>query len=236
MFLDDYCERSHDSVRITAEQGSRFAKEIAGDFNPIHDPASRRFCVPGDLLCALVLGYYGISQTMTFRFRGMVGGDAVLQFPEQGDGAIAIADRNGKVYLEVERHGPKMVAADAVEPFIRRYAAFSGQSFPHILQPLLKQHGVMFNPARPLIMYDSMGFVLDDFAAGEPTAELAESTLEVTRKRADALLHFDIRVDGQHVGRGSKKLIVSGLRAYDEDIMQRVMGEYAERRAALRSD
>jgi len=233
MFLDDYCERDGEHVRITAEQGSRFAKEVAGDFNPIHDPTSRRFCVPGDLLFALVLRFYGLSREMTFRFRDMLGGNTVLRFPAEPDGAIAIADTTGKVCLDVERSGPRMATADAVEAFVRHYTAFSGQNFPHILQPLFKEHGVMFNPDRPFVVYDSMGFVLDEFARGAPDAELTETTLDVGKKRADALLHFDIRVDGAHVGRGSKKLIISGLRPYDEAAMQGAMRAYEARREAF---
>jgi hypothetical protein len=60
-------------VLISPDQGSRFAKDIAGDFNPIHDADSRRFCVPGDLLFALVLARYGVSACMHCRFVGMVG-------------------------------------------------------------------------------------------------------------------------------------------------------------------
>ncbi len=55
MFLDPYHCEEDGFVRVGAEQASQFAKGVADDFNPIHDPDSRRFCVPGDLLFALVL-------------------------------------------------------------------------------------------------------------------------------------------------------------------------------------
>ena len=69
------------SLTISAEQGSRFAKTISNDFNPIHDADSKRFCVPGDLLFALVLQRYGLSQNMSFQFSGMVSAETALEFP-----------------------------------------------------------------------------------------------------------------------------------------------------------
>lgn len=234
MFLDAYHSFAGERVRITPEQASRFAREIAGDFNPIHDPDARRFCVPGDLLCALVLAHYGLSKRMALRFRGMVGDGVALHFPNDPGATFSIADDSGKVYLDVERGGETSRDPALVEPFIRSYAAFSGRSFPHVLQPLLVRHGVMFNPDRPLVMYDSMSLDLADLGEGEPDTELADASIEVAAKRADALLHFDIRIGDEYIGRGSKKLIISGLRPYDETRMQEVIDDYEARRAAFR--
>lgn len=235
MLFDAYHTIEGDRVRITAAQASRFAKEVAGDFNPIHDADARFFCVPGDLLCALVLVHYGLSQRMNFIFRGMVGRDAELRFPAAEPAGMSITDGNGKTVLSIEREGETTRDTLTVETFIRSYAEFSGRGFPHILQPLLKQHGVMFNPTRPVVLYDSMDFTLDGYAGGDTDTELADASLTVAPKRADALLHFDIRVDGEHVGRGSKKLIVSGLRPYDEELMQQVIDDHRTRRESFRA-
>jgi hypothetical protein len=48
MFLSPYFTKQDQSVFISAQQASDFAKKIAGDFNPIHDVGAKRFCVPGD--------------------------------------------------------------------------------------------------------------------------------------------------------------------------------------------
>ena len=59
-FLSDFfLLDSAGCYEVSAEQGSRFAKEVAGDFNPIHDHDSKRFCVPGDLLFAIALSDFG---------------------------------------------------------------------------------------------------------------------------------------------------------------------------------
>ena len=60
MFLDDFYALAGGRLCIAAEQASQFAKRMAGDYNPIHDPDARRFCVPGDLLFALVLAQHGL--------------------------------------------------------------------------------------------------------------------------------------------------------------------------------
>lgn len=233
MLLDEFHSTDADGVRITPAQASRFAREIADDYNPIHDPDARRFCVPGDLLCALVLDRCGLSTRMTFTFRGMVGGNVVLRFPSEPGSAFDIADEAGKVYLHVERGGEMTRDPAMIEAFTRQYAAFSGRNFPFLLQPLLAAERVMFNPDRPLVMYDSMGFDIERLEPGTLDTEFADSSIEVRGKRADILLHFAIRIDGQVRGRGSKKLVVSGLRPYDEERMQEVIRDYEARKSAV---
>ena len=66
MFKDFYAQRG-EYVVISAEQASRFAKSVAGDYNPIHNPDARCFCVPGDLLFTqIVLRHFN---DMNHRFR-----------------------------------------------------------------------------------------------------------------------------------------------------------------------
>ncbi|UYG07201.1 DUF3581 domain-containing protein [Halomonas sp. M4R1S46] len=226
MFLDDYHSRTGSRLCISAEQASRFAKRVAGDFNPIHNPDARRFCVPGDLLFALVLARFGLSQRMTFRFLSMVGDGVPLTFAEDDDGLIRVRDDDGKCYLEAERSGEVTHDEAVVEAFTRCYVAFSGKNFPHYLKPLMEDQGVMFNPRRPLVIYDSMGFALERLNGIEPGLELVDSSLAVTGKRGDALLEFRILAGGEEVGTGSKKLVVSGLCPYDAAAMDEVVEEF----------
>ena len=55
MFLENYCRITDDKISFTRQQASDFAKQIADDFNPLHDIQAKRFCVPGDLLFSLIL-------------------------------------------------------------------------------------------------------------------------------------------------------------------------------------
>ena len=226
MFLDPFHTRQDGHILISAEQASAFAKDIAGDFNPIHNPDARRFCVPGDLLFALVLNRYGLSEKMSVRFSGMVGANVPLVFPKVDEGVIDIKDTAGKAYLHLEHSGETSQDTDLVECLTRAYVAFSGHNFPFIMVPLMEKHQVMFNPKRPMVIYESMAFELDSLDIQQPTLELADTTLDVKGKRGDALFRFNIMANGQLVGTGTKKLIVSGLMPYDPEAMAALVEEF----------
>ena len=231
MFKDFYTQ-SGDEVTISAEQASRFAKGVAGDYNPIHNPDARRFCVPGDLLFALVLERFGLSQHMEFRFLSMVGANTPMTFSQAASGDIQVTDASGKCYLDVRRSGNTTFDSNAVDAFTRCYVAFSGKNFPHYLKPLMEAHGVMFNPKRPLVIYDSMGFTLERLDGLTPDLALSRSSLEVQGKRADALLDFSIESGGKLFGVGSKKLVVSGICDYDATAMDAIVEEFYRLKAA----
>lgn len=129
MFLDRFHSVQDGHIVISALQASQFAKEIAGDFNPIHDPDARRFCVPGDLLFAIVLARFGLSENMTFRFRSLLGEGVPLKFIET-ENTIDVCDDAGKVYIEVARSGAKTQDAQLIEDITRAYVAASGKNFP----------------------------------------------------------------------------------------------------------
>lgn len=236
MFLTQFYQRNGQNAQISAEQASRFAKDIAEDFNPIHDPDAKRFCVPGDLMFSLVLGEYGISQQMSFKFEGMLGAGRTIAFPETPENEFSIADTESeKVYLSVKRNGEISPCPGLAEAFIRSYVAFSGHNFPHILVPLMERHNVMINPARPLVMYESMSFNLNRLDFDNPELVLAETELKVDGKRGDATLHFDICSNGEVVGRGSKNLVLSGLRPFCKDQVSVLEEAYQARKETLKA-
>lgn len=234
MFLSSFYQQEGQQVSVTPEQASRFAKEVAGDFNPIHDPDARRFCVPGDLLFSLILSKYGIHQNMSVTFSGMVGRDVPLVFPNQPDENIVITDTDNKVVVDVACAGEVIHDQHVIEEFARHYVEFSGHNFPHIMVPLMEKHQVMFNPNRPLVIYESMAFELSSVDLKEPKVELASTELTVSGKRGDALFHFDIKDGDRIVGRGDKKLIVSGLMPYDADAIQALVDKFNRLRNALK--
>lgn len=226
MFLDQFYTEEDSGIRVSADQASHFAKDIAGDFNPIHDPDAKRFCVPGDLLFALVLSRYGVSQQMTFDFAGMVGREIVLTFPDTDAEHFDIVGHMGKTYLKVSRSGEVTKDPEIIEALIRNYVAFSGHNFPHVLMPMLEQKGVMINADRPLVIYESMSFDLKRVAVDIPKLEPAGSRFVVNGKRGDATLLFDFVSGAEVVGTGEKKLVVSGLKDYDADKAQEMIDLY----------
>lgn len=230
MFLDSFHSKENGFIQITADQASEFAKGVSDDFNPIHDPDSRRFCVPGDLLFALVLSNYGISQSMSFSFKGMVGALTPLVFPDTDASRLEIVNDTGKELLHVERSGEVGQSRALIESMIRNYVIFSGHSFLGILVPLMAEHNVMINPARPLVIYEGMSFNLEHLGFSNPELELSEATLDVSGKRGDAEFHFNITDAGRPVGTGLKKLVLSGLREYEEPAMQGMCDLYKSRK------
>lgn len=226
MFLDEFHSQVDGQVIVSAEQASKFAKEIAGDFNKIHDPDATRFCVPGDLLFALALSKFGLSQKMTVTFSGMVGRDVALNFPMDSGDVIELTDQAGKVYTKLERSGDISRDASLIEALARQYVAFSGQNFPFILVPLLRKHQVMFNTKRPLVIYESMAFEIDRLDIKDVSLELIETSLEVNGKRGDAHFKFAIKDGDEVIGKGDKKLIVGGLMPFDEEQMAAKVDEF----------
>ena len=96
MNIENYYQLDGTKLSFTREQASEFAKAVAGDFNSLHDIDATRFCVPGDLLFAVIVHHYGLRQTMGFSFSGMVGDDDILILPEVEAREISIYDLNDK--------------------------------------------------------------------------------------------------------------------------------------------
>ena len=245
-FLDSYLCRDkncHDknqdnnsAISISAEQACCFAKQIAGDFNPIHDADSKRFCVPGDLLFAIALKRYGLHSSMQFSFLEMLGADVPIIYSDNNEASSDdkihqdVSTEKGKKILTLEMAGDKSSNSDTIEKLTKSYVRFSGQNFPHILVPLMKEQGVMINPARPLIIYKSMSFDLDDVQAEDITLRLDESSLHVEGKRGNGIFSFSLMSADKVVGKGQKNLILSGLRPFDEAVMTQLTDDFLKNR------
>ena len=230
MPLSDYYAINATGLHISASQASEFAKTVAGDFNPLHDADNRRFCVPGDLLFTALLQRYGISQRMHVRFSGMIGADVALQLDEDPGDSYEVRDSEGKTYLHVERSGEVSRDNELIDHLARSYVAFSGQNFPHILVPLMQAKGVMINTERPMVIYESMAIQLEHVDISNVQLRLANSEMNVDGKRGDVRLTFEFLCGEQSVGTGWKHLLLSGLRAYEPEGMDKLVNAYLARR------
>lgn len=236
MFLKEFYSGTDDCVEVTAEQASLFAKEVAGDFNPLHDVDAKRFCVPGDLLFAIVLEKYGLSKKMHFTFTGMLGHGITLGFPQSEDNHFEVVGSNGKSILSVDRSDEISTNETMIAQFIRDYVAFSGHNFPYVLVPLLAKQNVMINISRPLVIYNGMTLEFDRLDFTKPTIEMLEPELSITGKRGDANLNFQIKSGDEVVGRGFKTIIISSMREYDEQPMQAFVDDYLARKETYLSN
>ena len=226
MQIEKYYQKNDSKLSFTRQQASDFAKKVAGDFNPIHDVESKRFCVPGDLLFSVIIHEYGIRQNMTFNFSGMVNDGTSLILPVCDSEHLAVIDEKGKKYMAIECSGEVSKNATLIESLSRHYVEFSSQAFPHILVPLMEEQNVMINPDRPLIIYESMSFHLDRLDAEHIGLELTGSSLQVNGKRGDVTLDYTLSGDGETIGRGCKRMVLSGLRPFDKELMDGVVNMY----------
>jgi hypothetical protein len=232
LVIDQYYSEQGGRVRFTREQASRFAKQVANDFNPLHDLDGKRFCVPGDLMFAVLLATYGVSQHMTFTFSGMVTEDVELILPEPS-AQMHLQDAGGREYLRVTRSGQTSRDASLIRHLTQSHVAFSGQTFPHILVPLLAEQHVMIHPERPMVIYESMSIDLDRLDIAQPRLQGDSNQLALNGKRGSVDLAFNLVDGGEIVGRGRKHMLVSGLRDYDEDIVTSAIAIYNNSKQAF---
>lgn len=232
MRLDDYYDSDGQRVQFSRRQASDFAKGVAGDFNVIHDVDSKRFCVPGDLLFAVALKRYGLSQRMQVVFSGLVGDGVTLEFPAQPAPVLEVRDTHGKSYLRLECAGENSRNSELVDAITRCYVQFSGHTFPDILVPLMTGQGLMINPDRPLVIYESMSIELDSLDFASPQLDLTDASIDIAanRKRGEAELRFAVRSGDRLVGKGSKRMLLSGLRPLEPQRIEALVDDYLARK------
>jgi hypothetical protein len=235
MFIDQYYSERDGRISFTQEQGSDFAKGLADDFNPLHDVDAKRFCIPGDLLFSIILSKYGLSQHMEFIFSGMVRAGVELVLPEPSPD-LHIRSTDDREYLSIHRSGDNSTDESMIQQLTRDYVQFSGHAFPHILVPLLAEQNVMINPDRPVVMYQSMVIDLDTLDIKAPSLEIDHNELEISGKRGDILLAFNLTDSGTDNGRGKKHMLVSGLREYDQVAVEGLITSFNQGRQLYSRD
>jgi len=233
MQITDYFSLNGQHLTFTRQQASDFAKKIANDFNPIHDPDHKRFCVPGDLLFAVMIHHYGLSQQMHFKFTGMVDDSKTVILTECDGDSLEVKDDKDKSLLNIQCSGGKSTNAALIAALSESYVQFSGQTFPHVLVPLMRDNNVMINPDRPLVIYNSMSLTLDTLDIEGVSLEFDSSTLTVDGKRGNVTLNYVLKSGDKAVGKGQKTMMLSGLREYDAEKMDSIVAFYNERKATL---
>ncbi len=229
---DYYTSTAVDRFSFTRENGSHFAKDVAGDFNPLHDQDAKKFCIPGDLLFALALSKLGVSKKMRFNFTGMVTEGISLKFSLKDQHNVTLLDDNLKEYLSIE-HAEEVSYNEAfANALAKSYVAFSGHTFPHVLVPLMADKQVMINPARPLVIYQKMSIDLDCLDFTNPVLEVTDTTLEIAGKRGSVCLKFCFKAGNKIVGHGEKVMVLSGLREFDSEVINALVVDYDKRKQA----
>ncbi|KJR21565.1 hypothetical protein BOO91_12560 [Vibrio navarrensis] len=226
MFLAPYFSSNQQQFQFTREQASHFAKKVAGDFNPIHDEDSKRFCVPGDLLFAVLLRKEGVSQKMRFDFSGMVSDGVALHIENKCEKESAVVDAAGKEYLHMQREGQVNHNPEFIEHVVTNYVQFSGMNFPHIMVPLMEEQQMMINCQRPLVIYESMEVEFSRLDLTHPEVEFTGATFNVDGKRGVVTMNFAFKEEGEVVGHGIKRMVASGLKPYDQEAVDDLVNRF----------
>ncbi|MDN3610172.1 DUF3581 domain-containing protein [Vibrio ostreicida] len=232
MFLNPYFSCSDQHFQFTRQQASHFAKVVAGDFNHIHDEDNKRFCVPGDLLFAVMLSKEGVSQKMRFDFSGMVADGTALHIKKKCENQATVVDQEGKEYLHMNREGTVNRDTSFIEHVVTNYVQFSGKNFPHIMVPLMKEQQMMINCQRPLVIYESMEIEFSRLDLSHPEVSFAGATFDVDGKRGVVTLNFDFKQGLESVGKGVKRMVASGLKPYNQDDIDELVERFNQRKAS----
>ncbi len=235
MNIENYYQLDGTKLSFTREQASEFAKSIAGDFNQLHDVEAKRFCVPGDLLFSVIIHHYGLRENMGFSFSGMVNSDDTLILPKTKAREVSIYDLDDKKFLDVSSSGEITHDAELIESLTQQCVAFSGQTFPDVLVPLMKEHNTMINTDRPLVIYDHMRIALDTLEIKSVLLKHASSEFRIYGKRGEVALNFNLFSNGERVGMGQKKMVLSGLREYDQEKIDDLVSRNTELRENYRA-
>jgi len=219
--LAEYQSLNDKVLSFTREQSSRFAKQVAGDFNPLHDTDSRRFCVPGDLLFVSLLDRYGLAAVTSVEFAGMVDEDITFELPDTIGRNFDLVGHNDNRYLSFATDGERIPSNTCIAALAQ-----------------------MINPARPLVIYKSMKIELtpegvdffsvtdaDSDSAGvldNLALERSDSTLDVQGRKGEVALRFIIKSNNMLLGGGVKEMILGGLRPYEQSTVDDVVKQYNE--------
>lgn len=222
--LSTYFQLENNTLSFSRAMGSQFAKQVAGDYNPLHNEDASRFCVPGDLLFAVVLLKYGISQVMQFSFENMITENSRIHLPAPSE-TLNFTDEK-KSYITVKREGETNSEEAVIESIIQQYVAFSGEAFPHILVPTMSAQNLMINPKRPMVMYQNMSLQFDRVDIAAPALEPQTPIFNAEGKRGTVVLPFIWKDGDEIVGKGEKTMLVSGIVEYDKLAMDELIEKY----------
>ena len=79
-------------------------------------------------------------------------------------------------------------------------------------------------------MYVSMTIDLDRLDVQNPVLVGGDHKIDIDGKRGNVELRFNLVEEGEVVGRGAKKLVLGGLREYDEDAMAAAIADFDQRK------
>ena len=86
----------------------------------------------------------------------------------------------------------------------------------------------MINTERPLVIYDHMRIALDTVDLESVSLEHSNCEFRLYGKRGDVALNFNFFCNGEKVGKGQKKMLISGLREYNQEKIDALVNSYTQ--------
>ena len=167
---------------------------------------------------------------MRFEFAGMINDGIAISVDQKSNDDLSMIDGSGKEYLHIIREGDTTLNQDLIEQVTKSYVQFSGMNFPHIMVPLMESKQIMINPTRPLVIYESMELDFERLDISSPTVELTGSDIDVDGKRGSVTLKFCFKENGEVVGTGRKRMVMSGLKPYCQNDIDDLVNRFNQRK------
>ena len=100
----------------------------------------------------------------------------------------------------------------------------------------MKENHTMINTERPLVIYDHMRISLDTLDIDSVTLKHTDSIFRIYGKRGDVALNYELSCNGEPIGKGQKKMVLGGLREYDQEKIDELVTSFEETRQAYRNN
>ena len=97
----------------------------------------------------------------------------------------------------------------------------------------MKENNAMINTERPLVIYDHMRISLDTLDMDSVSLVHTDSVFRIYGKRGDVALNYELTCNGETVGKGQKKMVLGGLREYQQEKVDQLIKSVEQSRQAF---
>lgn len=217
----------NDVFRFIPTACSAYARNVAKDFNPIHSHLAKKYCVPGDLIFALITEMHGAHNYMRVDFLNRVGAECKLFFDTKRI-ALALLDVDKKLYAELATAGDKSVCPKRLKTVSNVVVSCTSGYFPYKLIDNLREENVMLSIRRSMVMLKSIEVELRNIhSASSLVAKYQSSGLELSGKRGEVKVYFQLfDDDGISVGFVTKTVLIIGIEKFNDKASKQYLDDY----------
>lgn len=193
-----------------------YARNVVKDFNPIHNHLAKNYCVPGDLIFALMVERGGVHGSMRMDFLNRVGKDSEYIFVS-GKAGMALLDRGNKVQAQLIGSGDASVCVKCISAVSDAVLSCTSSYFPYKMMRSLRAENLMLSGCRSLVILKSIEVNVSDLHfASDLTAVFCSSSLRHSGRRGTIDAHFQlVGGNGQVLGQVIKTALIIGIERFN---------------------